>query len=43
LPLRPQDDSEILIDKYQRKDNLYCHSAAGEESHTFNKFFTRRI
>jgi len=24
-----------LTDKYQRKDNLICHSAAGEESPVF--------
>jgi hypothetical protein len=26
--LQPQDDSEELVDKYQKKDNLICHSAA---------------
>ena len=41
--LRPQDDSQRLIDKYQIKDNPFCHSAAGEESHTFIEFLTRRI
>jgi hypothetical protein len=39
----PQDDSERLVDKYQRKDNLICHSAAGEGSSVFIKFLTRRI
>jgi hypothetical protein len=34
--LRPQDDGERLNGKHQRKDNLICHSAAGEESHTFH-------
>jgi hypothetical protein len=29
---------ERLNDKDQRKDNLICHSAAGEESHTFTQF-----
>jgi len=29
--LRPQDDGERLVDKYQKKINLTCHSATGEE------------
>jgi hypothetical protein len=34
------DDSQRLKDKHQRKDNLICYSAAGEESHTFIEFLT---
>jgi hypothetical protein len=41
--LRPQDDRERLNDKHQIKGNLTCHSAAGEESHVFVEFLTRRI
>jgi hypothetical protein len=36
--LWPQDDRERLNGKRQRKDNLICHSAAGEESPTFIEF-----
>jgi hypothetical protein len=38
--LRPQDDCQRLIDKYQRKDNPFCHSERSEESHTFIEFLT---
>ena len=36
--LRPQDDSQRLADKYQRKGTLICHSEADKESHTLLKF-----
>jgi len=41
--LRPQDDSQGLIDRHQKKGNLICHSERSEESHTFIEFLTRRI
>jgi hypothetical protein len=33
--LSPQNDSQRLADKYQKKDNLICHSASGGELRIF--------
>jgi hypothetical protein len=41
--LRPQDDSQRLADRHYRNVSLIRHSAAGEESHVFVEFLTRRI
>jgi len=38
--LRPQDDGQRLVDKYQKKINFICHSERSEESHTFIEFLT---
>jgi len=41
--LRPQDDSQRLADKYQKKDNLICHSAAVRRISYFILFFIQRV